>query len=50
MLMCVNLDDLLEDIKENLKGKNVEKQGHILDIVLMILKKSSLISDYKEAV
>ena len=50
MFLCINLDDILEDIKDNLKGKNVEKQSHILDIVLMMLKKSNLVDNQSDAI
>ena len=43
----MTLDDLLDDIKENLGGKNVEKQAHILELVIMLIKKSKLVETYK---
>lgn len=48
--LCLYLDDLIDDIKENLKGKNVEKQAHILELVILLIKKSKLIETYKHAV
>ena len=48
--LCMTLEDLIDDIQENLKGKNVEKQAHVLDLVLLLVKKSKLIDSYKQAV
>jgi predicted house-cleaning noncanonical NTP pyrophosphatase (MazG superfamily) len=43
--LCLSLDDMLEDFKENLEGKNVEKQAHVLELVFLMLKKSNLVDN-----
>lgn len=43
--LCMSLDDMMEDFKENLVGKNVEKTAHILDIFILMIKNSVLLDD-----